>query len=160
MKNTLLFLLVLLPLVEVGAEPQKAIPTWSALATRPKPTGMDFEKQFRNRYKYLVSKEFCTRVPRQSILHLPDQYREMVADAPQGRQVSWIEFLSANKSWLRHSEVTWSQVLAKQPLAKELRENFEKHGCLVIATYQGGPVTVLPFLDKSVDSKVMEVASE
>ena len=142
MKPLLLFLLFF-SILESKAESEEEVPTWSALATRGKPEGRDFEKEFRSRHFYLVSQGLCTRIPKESILHLPGKYRASVGQRPEGRQVNWIEFLSANRSWLKHQNVTWAQVLGTAPLARTTLDSLAIEGRLVIATYQGGPVTVV-----------------
>ena len=137
-------LILLLSILESGAESEESENTWSALATQAKPVGPNFEEQFRSRHFYLVSQGLSTRVPRGSILHLPEKHQELVAEKPQGRQVSWFEFLAANRSWVKRQDVIWRQVLGKVPLSKETLESFATEARLVVATFQGGPVTVLP----------------
>ena len=141
--KTILLLLLPLSILESGAESNEEVATWTALATKAKPVGRDFEKQFRLRHFYLVSQGICTRVPRESILHLPERYQTSVAEKPKGKQVSWIEFLAANQSWLRRQDVTWPQVLGKATFSRVTLKGLANENHLVIATYQGGPVTVL-----------------
>ena len=148
----LLMTLLSFSILESRAESREEVPTptWSALATKAKPEGRDFEKQFRLRHFYLVSQGLCTRVPRESILHLPERFQDSIRENPEGKQVSWIAFLTANQSWLRRQDVTWQQVLGNVAFAPSTLKGLASDDRLVIATYEGGPVTVLSQgLDKS-----------
>ena len=150
--KTALLPLLLLSILESGAE-QEEVPAWSALASQAKPEGSDFEKQFRRRHFYLVSRGLCSRVPKESILYLPKEYQALVVEKPKGRQVNWIEFLAANRSWLRHQDVTWPQVLGEAPLSPTILHALANEDRLVIATYRGGPVTVLPASPDKTDER-------
>ena len=86
----------------------------------------------------------ATLVPKRSLIHVPAEMKDRLG-MKEGHQIgSWIEFLNANRAWIRTVPVTRVQAEGREPIAKETLDSFEKEKRLVIATYQDGPISVLP----------------
>lgn len=86
----------------------------------------------------------ATLVPKRSLIHVPSEMKDRLG-LKEGHQIgSWIEFLNANRAWIRTVPVTRVQAEGREPIAEETIKSFEKEKRLVIATYQEGPISVLP----------------
>ena len=57
---------------------------------------------------------------------------------------SWREFYAVNRAWVTTVEVTQNQAEGKDPIAEPVKQQMLKSGNLIVATYLGGPISVLP----------------
>jgi hypothetical protein len=57
---------------------------------------------------------------------------------------SWTDFLNANRAWIRTVPVTRIQAEGNDPMPEGVLKSFLKEQRVVIATYQEGPISVLP----------------
>jgi hypothetical protein len=85
-----------------------------------------------------------TLVPKRAILQIPKNYRDRVAIQPGAKVVSWAEFYAANRGWITTVEVSREQAEGKNALADDVQLQLTKGGNLVVATYMGGPISMLP----------------
>ncbi len=83
-------------------------------------------------------------VPKGALLWCPPELGAKIVSRPSGNSVDWKVFLAQNRSWISSQEVTRDQVTGKVPLPDAQIERLRKSGVIVIATLEGGPVTVLP----------------
>ncbi|WP_411827870.1 hypothetical protein [Luteolibacter sp. AS25] len=81
--------------------------------------------------------------PKGSVLFCPAELEERIVSKPQGIHMDWLEFLRANRNWITTFQVTEDQVTGKTPIAPETLEHFQKNNLLVLATLNGGLVTVI-----------------
>jgi hypothetical protein len=86
----------------------------------------------------------ATLVPKQAILTIPAKYRDCLSFKPGSKILGWAEFYAANRGWITTIEVSRIQAEGNQPLAKETSERISKSGNLIVATFLGGPISVLP----------------
>lgn len=86
----------------------------------------------------------ATLVPKRAILASPAAHQERLAFKPGSKIVSWGDFYQQNRNWITTVEVSRIQAEGKQALAEETSKRIEKSRNLVVATYQGGPISVLP----------------
>jgi hypothetical protein len=63
---------------------------------------------------------------------------------PNAKIVSWADFFAANRGWISTVEVSRVQAEGNKPLAEESQKFMSTSRNLVVATYQGGPISVLP----------------
>lgn len=91
----------------------------------------------------LTDGEKFTLVPVGSVLHLPASLRTHVIDKPQGDFTFWPGFLKRNASWLAAHEVTLKLSRGDAQEANALLKRLSKDPHLVVATYKGGPITIL-----------------
>ena len=91
----------------------------------------------------LADGEKFTVVPVGSILHLPAELRGHVAASPQGDFTFWPSFLQRNTAWLAAQEVPLSLSRGNAREAKALLKNLSYDKRLIVATYKGGPITIL-----------------
>lgn len=91
----------------------------------------------------------ATLVPKRAVLHLPDDLRGAVG-LPQGVQlISWAQFYKLNRNWIRTLEVTRAQAEGDAPLSEEVVESFKESRHLIVATYQTGPISVMPLKEEA-----------
>jgi hypothetical protein len=83
-------------------------------------------------------------VPKRAVLQVPKNYRERLAYQPGAKLVGWSEFYVANRGWITIVEVNQKQAQGKLPLPDETHKMMSKSSNLVIATFFGSPVSVLP----------------
>jgi hypothetical protein len=83
-------------------------------------------------------------VPKRAILSLPAKFKDRIGTEGNPRLVSWAEFYAANKGWISIHEVTRPQASGKAPLGDAALAQIDKGTTLIIATFMGGPISVLP----------------
>jgi hypothetical protein len=83
-------------------------------------------------------------VPKRAILQIPGTFTDRIKPAPGARLVGWKEFYAANRGWITTVEVSRVQAEGNQPMSKEAKTQMVRCGNLVVATYMGGPISVLP----------------
>lgn len=78
------------------------------------------------------------------MLHVPKSLAGRLG-MQEGSQIgSWTEFLNANRGWIRTVAVTRVQAEGNEPMPEAVLKSFVKEQRVVIATYQEGPISVLP----------------
>lgn len=85
----------------------------------------------------------ATLVPKQAILFNPPQYADRIGMKAGARIVPWSEFFAANRGWIGTMEISIKQAEGKDPLPEKPAEMMMKGSNLVVATYQGGPISRL-----------------
>ena len=86
----------------------------------------------------------ATLVPKRAILHRPGNLEGRLALVKDSQILTWADFYKLNRDWIKTIEVTRAQAEGVEPLAEESYEMLEQSKILVIATYKGGPISVLP----------------
>ncbi len=85
-----------------------------------------------------------TLVPKRAVLQIPKKYSDRVAAQPGAKVVSWADFYAANRSWITTVEVSRTQAEGNLALPEETQKMMTKSGNLLVATYMGGPISLLP----------------
>lgn len=83
-------------------------------------------------------------VPKRAILQIPKNYADRIQLRPGAKLQSWSEFYAANRGWITTVEVSRIQAEGNEPLAEETKTQMTKSGNLIVATFLGGPISVLP----------------
>jgi uncharacterized protein YfbU (UPF0304 family) len=86
----------------------------------------------------------ATLVPKRAILQTPQTYAGYLKMEPGAKFVSWLEFYAANRGWITTVEVSREQAEGNVPMTEETQKFLSKSRNLVVATYKGGPISVLP----------------
>ncbi len=103
---------------------------------------------------------FATLVPKRAILHIPDYYKARVGIQQGARIISWSDFMTRNRGWVRQHEVDRATAEGKTPLGEEVVDRFKKSNQMIVATLRGGPISVLPpQVEEPADSEGVETAS-
>ena len=88
--------------------------------------------------------KFATLVPKRAILQIPKSVADRIRLEPGATIQSWSEFYAANRGWITTVEVSRVQAEGNEPIAEETKLQLSKCGNLVVATYLGGPISMLP----------------
>jgi hypothetical protein len=85
-----------------------------------------------------------TLVPKRAIIHAPKEVSDRLGLKEGCELGSWLDFLNANRGWIRTVPVTRAQAEGREPMSEDTIKSFKKEKRLVIATYQDGPISVMP----------------
>jgi len=96
---------------------------------------------------------FATLVPKRAILAIPENFKDRLTFKPGSRIVTWTDFFAANRGWIVNVEVTQAQAEGKVKFEDKVQEGITKSSNLVVATYKGGPISVLPIKEPEAPSK-------
>jgi len=86
----------------------------------------------------------ATLVPKRAILQIPKNLTDRMRIQPGVRIKTWSDFYAVNRGWITTVEVSREQAEGRRPLAEEMKTRIVKSGNLIVATFQGGPISVLP----------------
>jgi len=81
-------------------------------------------------------------LPKGSVIWCPPGHQANMVSSPSGKFTEWLTFFSANRGWITTLEVTQDQVSGKHPLPSETLDRLRKGNLLVVATFQGGPISM------------------
>ena len=93
---------------------------------------------------FITFGNLSTLVPKRAILQIPKSLADRINSASLTRIVGWAEFYAANRGWITTIEVSRSQAEGNVPLAEETQKQMGKNGNLIVATFMGGPISLLP----------------
>ena len=94
--------------------------------------------------------KFATLVPKRAIIQIPKNVADRIRLEPGATIQSWSEFYAANRGWITTVEVSRVQAEGNEPIAEETKLLLSKCGNLVVATYLGGPISLLPLKEPEV----------
>lgn len=92
----------------------------------------------------LCYRGFLTLVPKRAVLHLPEELKDRFEVKPNIVVKPWAEFYALNRGWIRTVEVTRAQAMGEEPMSEDAVKAFTESKSAVVATYKGGPISVLP----------------
>jgi hypothetical protein len=110
-----------------GADPTKAKP-----------------EDFISRSDFMSFSGKATIVPKRAILHIPAAMADRIKLQPGSKIQTWPDFYAMNRGWITTVEVTRAQAEGNQPLTEDLIKRIQKSTTVVVATFQSGPISVLP----------------
>lgn len=99
----------------------------------------------------LCYRGFLTLIPKQAVLHLPETLKSRFEEQPHVQVQVWSDFYRVNRGWIRTVEVTKEQAMGRAPLTEEVVKSFQQGSSAVIATYKGGPISIVPFQPEKAD---------
>ena len=86
----------------------------------------------------------ATLVPKRAIINLPPSMKDRLAFRPGAKLVGWMDFYAANRGWINTVEVSRVQAEGNEALKEEIAQRIGKSANLVVATFKGGPISMLP----------------
>lgn len=126
------------------AEEEKArMPVSRALPSQD-PSTLERPENLLSRAQILCSGGALTLVPKRAVLQYPEKYADRLKPVAGAKVLSFPDFYAANRNWITTFEVSRAQAEGREPLAKDAKASMVKSGSLVIATYRGNPISVLP----------------
>lgn len=109
------------------------------------------EAPSRNQPKDLLSQsdilcfgDMATLLPKRAILLLPTTLAKRGEYTAGAALMGWAEFYAQNRGWITTVEVSLLQAEGSLPLAADITQRLKDATRVVVATYQGGPISVLP----------------
>jgi hypothetical protein len=85
-----------------------------------------------------------TLVPKRAILAIPDNLAARTHLAGATKLVGWADFYANNRGWITTLEVTREQAEGNSPIDEDIVASFKDSTKIVVATYHGGPISILP----------------
>ena len=85
-----------------------------------------------------------TLVPKRAVLQTPKNLADRLKYVAGAKLMTWSDFYALNRGWITTVEVSRLQAEGNDPLAAETKKQLVKSGNLIVATFQGGPISVLP----------------
>ena len=138
------------------ADPMKKL----APATGEDPSVVNRPKDLLSQSDIISYRGLATLVPKRAILQIPSACKDLIKLEPGSKIVSWADFYAANRGWITTIEVSRVQAEGNKPLAEESQKVLSKSKNLVIAVYQGGPISVLPLKTPKEDSPAKGIAAK
>lgn len=87
---------------------------------------------------------FLTFVPKQALLNVPEKLEARLEIEKDAKVQTFQQFLAMNRGWIRTIEVSRDQALGHKPFPEATLEAIKNSSSIVVATYQRGPISVLP----------------
>lgn len=100
----------------------------------------------------------ATLVPKRAVMHVPKNLAERMRFLPGSKIKGWADFYAQNRGWITTVEVSRVQAEGNKAIDEEISKRIGKSMSLVVATYQGGPISVLPL--KVPDDKAKEAVAQ
>lgn len=97
-----------------------------------------------SRSEILCFNGMATLVPKRAVIHIPKPLAARIAMQEGAKIVPWQEFLGSNRNWITTVNISRPQAEGNEPLSEATLKSFEKETRVVVATYEDGPVSVLP----------------
>ena len=86
----------------------------------------------------------ATLVPKHAIMQIPETCAERLKIQPGAKIVGWADFFAANRGWITTIEISRVQAEGNEPVAEDTRKMMTQCRNLIVATYLGGPISLLP----------------
>lgn len=118
---------------------QKVVPAKTVEAPAPTP-----RRTILGSSDVLCYNGLVTLVPKGSIIQVPKNLADRLKYQPGAKLLIWSDFYALNRGWITTVEVSMAQAEGNSPLTEETQKKMVKSGNLMIATYQGGLISVLP----------------
>ncbi|MDF1659918.1 MAG: hypothetical protein P1U58_20050 [Verrucomicrobiales bacterium] len=91
---------------------------------------------------------FLTLVPKRAVLSLPENYKSRLSVTKGAKVQTFRDFYQSNRGWIRTMEVSREQALGHVPFEEATALAIAESSQVVIATYKGGPISVLPLQEE------------
>lgn len=146
---------------QLSLEYKKAAQTNPMRAMKPStgkdPSVVNQPTDLISRSDFICFGGMATLVPKKAVLSIPKKFEDRMKYQPGTPIKPWGEFYAANRGWITTVEVSRAQAEGDKAIEEEVSERIGKSTNLVIATYMGGPISVLP-LKKTEEEKAAEEA--
>lgn len=96
-----------------------------------------------NSSEILCFGDVMTLIPKHAIIQIPKNLAARLKQVSGAQLVTWSIFFPANRSWITTVEVSAEQAEGKLPLSAQTKELMTKSGKVVVATFNGNPISVL-----------------
>lgn len=121
------------------ADPMKSLPTSNVADP-----SLNLPKDLVSQSDFISFQGAATLVPKHAILKVPAAYAACARFQEGSKILGWAEFFAANRGWITTVEITAEQAEGKAPLSDEVAAMISKSNNLIVATFKGGPISLLP----------------
>jgi len=111
----------------------------------PDPSVANAPKDLLSQSEILCHGGIGTLVPKGALLTVPAKFKARTKMAAGAKVVTWAQFLAQNRTWLTAVEVTIDEAAGRELLPQNTQRQMADCGNVVVATYLGGPISVLEF---------------
>lgn len=94
-----------------------------------------------------------TLVPKGAILNLPEKFSNRMKLDEKAKILTFSEFSVLNRGWVTTLELDIETAFGKKPFDPKKVEWMKNSGRLIIATYQGGAISVLPYTEPEIETE-------
>ena len=92
----------------------------------------------------LCNRGRATLVPKRAVLQIPERFNSRLKMTEGSQILTWADFYALNRDWIRTMEVTRAQAEGVEPFPEATVEMMKSSKIVIVATLQGGPISVLP----------------
>ncbi|MES2438419.1 MAG: hypothetical protein V4584_05115 [Verrucomicrobiota bacterium] len=124
-------------------DPFKTLKTLKA-SEGPDPSKVNQPEDLISQSDIICFNGMATLVPKKAILQIPKNLADRLKFKPGTKIESWADFYALNRGWITTVEVTRLQAEGNSPIAEKTQKEMVRCGNLIVATLQGGPISVLP----------------
>lgn len=117
------------------------------------PTKKSTPKDFIKQSDILCLSGNATFVPKRAVLNVPERFNDRFILKKGSKIMTFPAFYAKNRGWIMTYEVSIDQAFGKKPFDESKLEWLKKSGRVVVATFKGGPITVLPFVDEEEEER-------
>ncbi|MES2996137.1 MAG: hypothetical protein V4733_04930 [Verrucomicrobiota bacterium] len=105
-----------------------------------------------NRVDFICFNGAATLVPKRAIISVPENLKSRLILTSNTPITHWPDFYIRNRGWITTIEVSRAQAEGKEPFPAETTERIAQSTNLVIAMFQGSPISVLPLKTPPVET--------
>lgn len=120
-------------------DPMKKLPV-----SKGEDPSLNLPKDLVSQSDFICFSGAATLVPKHAILKIPASCADRIRFQEGSRILGWAEFFAANRNWISTVEITPEQAEGKVPLSEEMAAFVLKSNNLIVATFKGGPISLLP----------------
>ena len=95
----------------------------------------------------------ATLVPKRAVIYVPKRLEERLKLLPGAQFRTFPDFARFNRAWLRTFEVTQAQAEGNDKIDERSFEREKRLGQVIVATFHGGPISVLPAKEAANESR-------
>ena len=96
------------------------------------------------RSTFLGSGNAWARIPDGSVIYIPAHLKQKIIKKPQGKVLSWRNFYKKNHGWIHLHSVDIQQARGLETISPDVIKAYQSMGKLVVASYHGAPISVIP----------------
>lgn len=126
------------------AQEENAERSTPTAAVSQSPSKMKAADNLLDRAAFLSFRGTMTMVPKGAIIEISEDYADRLHRTAGARLMDFPTFAAANRSWLSTYEVSFAQAQGKQPINDDAKTHMKKNGNVVVATFRGNPIEVMP----------------
>ena len=94
----------------------------------------------------------ATLVPKRAVIAVPERYQSRLEFKTGAKLTTWDKFYASNRAWIGVLEVEFEQATGQKPFSETQATAMQNSSRMIVATYNKGPVSVLPLKEPSLSA--------